>query len=193
MNAVYERTYNYYMSQFDNIDLKSIRQKLGVTVDKDEITIPLFGKPHKVSKDGVADPSGEKPALYICIILCKYLLMCPDVSPKGKEWATFRDLKDSGPLETYFANDIERPIADMFKGRLDHMNKACKALGGYPSDLEVNYDLAIQFDALPKVPVLILYNDADDEFGAKCSLLFDKFAEIYLDPECLAMDIFIRI
>ena len=48
--TVYERTYQYYIAQFDKIDLQSVEQKLGVHVGKNEIIIPLFGKPHKVSK-----------------------------------------------------------------------------------------------------------------------------------------------
>ncbi|CAN2041866.1 hypothetical protein GMMP15_50054 [Candidatus Magnetomoraceae bacterium gMMP-15] len=33
----------------------------------------------------------------------------------------------------------------------------------------------------------MLFNDADDEFEAKCSVLFERRAEKYLDLECLAM------
>jgi hypothetical protein len=33
----------------------------------------------------------------------------------------------------------------------------------------------------------MLYNDTDDEFAAKCSVLFERRAEAYLDAECLAM------
>ena len=37
------------------------------------------------------------------------------------------------------------------------------------------------------IPIIILYNDADEEFSAKCSVLFESRAEKYLDAECLAM------
>jgi hypothetical protein len=60
-------------------------------------------------------------------------------------------------------------------------------LGGYPPDFEIAYDLFMQFDALPRVPVILLFNDADEEFPAQSSLLFERRAEKYLDPECLAM------
>ena len=40
---------------------------------------------------------------------------------------------------------------------------------------------------LPKVPVLLLFNDADDEFPADCKVLFERRAEHYLDMECLAI------
>jgi hypothetical protein len=90
-------------------------------------------------------------------------------------------------LTVYFANDVERAISGYFSGRLNDMEQACKTLGGYPPDIEVTYDLSMQFDALPQVPVILLFNDADDEFPAKSSVLFERRAEDYLDPECLAM------
>ncbi len=187
MNDVYEKTYQYYLSQFDSLDLESLVTKLGVHPDKDGIVVPLFKRPYRVSAKGVTDPSGNRPALYVSIILFKYLYMCPDAPPQQREWASYRDLKDSGPLGTYFANDIERPIAEHFSGKPREMEKVSKKLGGYPADLESAYDLAIQFDALPRLPIVMLFNDADDEFPAACSLLFEACAETYLDPECLAM------
>ena len=186
-NPVFEKTYKDYLAQVAGIDLKQIEQKLGVEVQGNDVTIPLFGKPHKVSETGITDPSGKQPYLDICVILCKYLLLCPEINPKEKEWVCFRDLKDSGPLTTYFANDVERAISGYFSGRLNDMKEACKTLSGYPPHIEVTYDLSMQFDALPKVPVILLFNDADDEFPAKSSVLFERRAERYLDAECLAI------
>ena len=34
---------------------------------------------------------------------------------------------------------------------------------------------------------IVLFNDADDEFPAQCSVLFERRAENYLDAECLAI------
>ena len=186
-NSAYEKTYRHYIAQIAGIDLESIRQKLGLEVKGDEIIIPLFGNPYKVSVNGITGPSGKQPSLDICVICCKYLLMCPDIYPAENEWVSFRGLKDSGPLTVYFANDVERAISEYFVGRPDDMKEACKTLGGYSPDMEVNYDLSMQFNALPKVPVILLFNDADDEFQAKSSVLFERRAEEYLDPECLAM------
>lgn len=186
-DSVFEKTYKDYIAQVAEIDFKSIEQKLRVEVEGNDVTIPLFGRPHKVSGNGIIDPSGNQPSLDICVICCKYLLLCPDVYPTEKEWVSFRDLKDSGPLTTYFANDVARAIAAYFAGRLGDMKETSKILGGYPPDIKANYDLSMQFDALPQVPVMLLFNDADDEFPAKSSVLFERRAEKYLDAECLAM------
>jgi hypothetical protein len=45
----------------------------------------------------------------------------------------------------------------------------------------------MQFTALPQIPVSMLFKDADEEFVARCAVLFERRAENYLDMECLAM------
>lgn len=185
--GVFKKTYENYLTQIEKIDLNSIKQKLNLVVEKNKIIIPLFGKLYTVSGAGISDSSGKQPMLDLCVILCKYILLCPNISSKEKDWVSFRDLKDSGPLTNYFVNDVERAIATYFKSRLGDMKNAGRILKGYSPDIEVSYDLSMQFDALPKVPVVMLFNDADDEFSATCSVLFERRAENYLDPECLAM------
>ncbi len=187
MNDVYEKTYQYYLSQFNSIDRKSLKAKLGVHLNNNDIIVPLFKRPYQVSAEGVTGPDGARPALYISVLLFKYLYMCPDSRPNNRHWASYKDLRDSGPLSTYFANDIERPIAAHFSGKPKELITTGRRLGGYPADLESAYDLALRFDALPQLPLLLLFNDADDEFPSACSLLFEACAEKYLDPECLAM------
>lgn len=96
----------------------------------------------------------------------------------------FQRLRPPGHL---LANDVEGAIVDAFAGRLDELAKAAEFLGGYPPEEEFPYDACYRFDALPKIPMLLLFNDVDDEFPAKCTILFQASAEVYLDGECLGM------
>ena len=185
--TVFEKTYQHYLKQIRQISFESVAHHLGAKIENDGIKIPLFLNEYEITAEGIADPSGKKPGHDICVILSKYILRCPAAPPKEHEWVSFRNFKDSSPLIGYFTNDVERAIGAYFSGRLNDLKKASVALGGYAPDLEVKYDLAIQFDALPKIPVIMLYNDADEEFSAKCSVLFESRAEKYLDAECIAM------
>jgi hypothetical protein len=185
--TVYEKTYRNYLAQLEGLDLTSVGEKLGCKVERNEVLIPLFGKPYKVSKRGIFNPSGKKPDFDQCVILCKHLLLCPNVPPKDHEWVSYPGLKDSGPLTKYFANEVERAIAQYFRARVDRLVEASATLGGSPPAIQASYDFSAQFDALPRVPLVLLYNDADEEFPAKCSVLFENRAEHYLDAECLAM------
>jgi len=186
-SPVFEETLKNYLGQISQIEFKSLEDKLGVEVEKDEVMVPFFGKPYRVSAKGIIDPSGKQPPLEISVVLCKYLLLCPDPNPIVDQWVSYRDFKDSGPLTSYFFNAVEQPIASHFSGRLGEFKESCKVLGGFSPDIKLSYDLFVQFNLLPKVPVLLLYNDVDDEFTSHCSILFERRAEKYLDAECLAI------
>ena len=184
---VYEQTYKDYLNRIAGLDFNYIANTLGVKVDGDDVIIPFFGKPYQVSAQGITDSSGQKPHLAICVILCKYLLMCPMIEPLGGNWMAFKDFKDAAPLVHAFSNTVTRPIAETFSGRVSELEAVGQKIGGYTPNEEFPYDLCIQFDALPKVPLLLLFNDQDEEFPAQCGVLFEKRTEKFLDMECLAM------
>ncbi len=184
---VYEQTYKDYLNRIAGLDFNYIADTLGVKVDGDDVIILFFGKPYQVSAQGITDSSGQKPHLAICVILCKYLLMCPMIEPLGGNWMAFKDFKDAAPLVHAFSNTVTRPIAETFSGRVSELEAAGQKMGGYTPNEEFPYDLCLQFDALPKVPLLLLFNDQDEEFPAQCGVLFEKRTEKFLDMECLAM------
>jgi hypothetical protein len=186
-SSVFEETYNNYLDQIARLDFSKIADKLGAQVVGDEIIIPFFGQPHRVSARGITDPSGNRPPFSVCVILFKYLLLCPDYHPDENDWVSFKDFKDSAPFAGSFINYTEAPLAKYFSERLAELETACKTLTGYPPAAEFPYDLCMQFSALPKIPVLMLFNDADSQFAAQCAVLFERRAEHFLDPECLAM------
>lgn len=186
-NPVFEQTYRNYLEQISLLDLKNIEDTLGMTVHNNEAEILVFGEPHKITINEIIGPSGKRPSFNICIILSKYILLCPGIPPQKKGWVSYRDFKDSGPLLKFYANDVEKPISERFAGNLEKLKEACKTIGGYPPDIKLAYDLCIQFDVLPKIPLLLVFNDADKDFPASCSVLFQNNAEDYLDAECLAM------
>ena len=186
-SQVYEQTYKDYLTRISELDFNFIADRLGVTVDGEDVIIPLFGKPYRVSAKGITDPSGHKPHLSVSVILCKYLLMCPMIEPLGGNWMAYKDFKDAAPLIHAFSNTVTRPIAETFSGRVAELEKAGKKMGGYPPNEEFPYDVSMQFDALPKVPLLLLFNDRDEEFPAQCGVLFEKRTGKFIDMECLAM------
>jgi hypothetical protein len=97
------------------------------------------------------------------------------------------DLKDSGPLTVYFRNNGEKAIAERFSGNTEALKHCMTSLNGYVPDLDVSYDLVMGVDALPKISLVLLFNDVDETFPAECSILFEQTVESYLDAECIAM------
>ena len=186
-SSVFDETYNNYLAQIAELDFKKIADQLGAEMAGDELIIPFFGKSHRISPAGITEPSGSRPNFSVCVILFKYLLLCPDHDPVENEWLSFKDFKDSAPFSGAFVNYTEAPLAKYFSGHLKDLEAACRGIHGHPPAATFSYDLCMQFKALPKIPVLLLFNDADDEFAAQCMVLFERRAENYLDMECLAM------
>ena len=185
--SVFNETYQNYLNRIEKIDLHKRSEQLGGRIEKDEMVVPFFGKSYRISSRGIADPFGKQPLMGICVVLCKYLLLCPEVPSLDKEWVSFRDFQNTAPLIHSFVNHTERPIARNFSNRLEDLSVACEKLGGQNAGLDLNYQLIMKLYPLPKVPVLLLFDDADEEFPAQCKVLFERRAEHYLDPECLAI------
>lgn len=185
--SVFEKTYRDYLHRIGQIDLQAVAGPLGIEAEKGLVFIRLFSKEYRVSGEGILDSGGQRPDLDVCVVLSRYLLMCPGETPEGEKWFSFRDFKDTGPLTVYFKNEVERAVERIFSGDLPHLKEASRALGGKKTGIEAAYDLAVRFDALPRVPLLLIFNDGDEEFPSKCSVLFKETAESYLDGECLAI------
>lgn len=186
-NEAFEETYQYYLSRIRGLSLESLSGRLGAAFKGSHLEIPMLHRKYYVSHDEIVDAYGNRPYLDICVILSRYILMCPSGAPAENGWTNFRDLRDTAPLVGSFAKDVEQAIGRSFSRNVEGLKHAGAALGGYPPDLDVRYDISLCFDALPKVPVLLLFNDEDGEFPAKTLVLFDRSADRYLDAECIAM------
>lgn len=190
-SLVFEKHYRDYIERLEYLDFDAIAWKLGGRVHKTSqgkaLELTFLGRSYEISPQGIRNRAGEKPGYDICIILCRHLLMCPQILPQNHSWVNFRDLKDSGPLTVYFRNNVEMAIAQRFTKKLPELQHSLAALKGYAPDLNARYDLAVQVDALPKIPLLVLFNDADEGFPPECSILFEGHVETFLDAECIAM------
>lgn len=185
--SVFKETYQNYLDQIGELDLDSRAEKLGGRVENNEMVISFFGQPYRISIRGIKDPTGKQPPMGICVVLCKYLILCPDIPSLDREWVSFRDFKNTAPLVHSFVNHTEQPIARDFSDRLEELAAACKNLGGKDPGMGLSYELIMKLYPLPKVPVLLLFDGEDEEFPAQCKVLFERRAEHYLDPECLAI------
>lgn len=185
---IFEETVRDYLAQVAQIDLAGIAETLAITVERGEALIPFLGKTYRVSSSGVFDDSGLEPIHAIRIALCRYLLLAPPASPRqGEDWVSYKDFRDAAPFVSGFVNNSERAIARTFSGRLEPLREAAGRLGAVPPALELSYQFTAQIQALPQIPLLLLFNDEDEDFPAQCTLLFQRRAEKFLDMECLAI------
>jgi hypothetical protein len=189
-NPIFEINYRDYLQQVKDVDLSPCAAVLDITVDAEKKTadIPFFDTTYRVSPFGVVNERGKRPDYGICVILLKYLLMCPQWVPAPKDWVTYRDFMDSGQTQDAGLSDYAtRTISKRYAGNLGRLTAAAGVIGGIPPETEYPYDLSTVFTALPRLPILFLFNDADEQFPAQASILYERRAEYFLDAECRVM------
>lgn len=132
-----------------------------------------------VYKDGLRlDTTGS-------ILVVRYALQAGTEETKGV-WLPYRDLKDGTQFASFIKTHLEDKIARLFSGRQEVLRKRMAAIGARPQEGDTSADLAVVVAPLPKVPVLCLFWDRDEEFSASFQFLFDASAPSYLDLESLA-------
>lgn len=186
---IFEKNYAEYCKRLNQTNLVNKNEILGVSFYNRQLCIPFFDITYLVSQDGIIDEEGNRPDYVSFVILSQYVLLCPEVTHQSQEYVAFRDFKKASHFTNvmYLHSDTELPIINQFAGQKDKLLENSLLLGGRQSAEHSSYDVACSFQALPKISLLLLFNDRDEDFPAECSVLFQKHAEHYLDPESLAM------
>lgn len=185
---VFARIIEDYLNQVRNISEKEkTAASLAITATAKGYTIPFFYRDFSIADDGITAPDDSQPQHAVSVILCKYLLLCPSVPSSDHSLVTFKDFRNAAPFVGGFRSNAEQVISTSFTNGLSALEQRCVKLGGTRFATEVSCQLAYRFQALPKVPVFLLFNDADEEFPAQSTVLFQRNAASYLDMECLAM------
>ena len=152
--AVFGTTYQNYLGELADIDFLSRAERLGAEVAGEALVIPLYGTPYTISRDGVLNSRGAQANFAISVVLCCYILQCPETVPLAGDWMTYREFRNAGPLVGYFTANTQKIIETAFAGNPAGLVNACQHLGGQPFDDGSSYDISLTFDFLPRSPVL---------------------------------------
>lgn len=184
---IYSITSRKYLDAIMGMSWDRIRKVHCLETSDISITIPFFNRIVQISDKGFIDDTGKDVSFDVAVVLSKYLLMCPNTLYPDTTWVSFKDFRDSGPLTVFFEDHVEGKIKQAFSDFPETLKESCLALGGFTPQHQLSYDLVMAFNALPHIPVFLLFNQADEDFSSSCSLLFEARAERFLDPESLAI------
>ena len=121
--------------------------------------------------DGARWEKVDDPLLELVSVL--YLVNVNDVYPLGRDIVGPQDLKEGhffqGPHELKIA-----PLVERYGRDLDGFRQATEKLGGEPLDMA---DAAVRLKPFPRVHLYYPLWEADDEFPARMSVLFERSIE----------------
>jgi len=149
------------------------------------LTFSFFGKTLQVYKDEVLYPPGVEANPWDAILLYNY------IASRGKSkltgtWIPYKSLPNSVSKAKTLAR-LEKEVAEHFAGQVSELRDRAAALGAQPAQAAENADFQGVFWPLPRVPVLLLFWDAEPEedFQALAHFLFDSTVGDFLDLESL--------
>ncbi len=182
---VYEAVYQGLVERLAQAGLAQAAADLGLAWRDGQALVPLLGRDYLVGPLGVRAADGGEAAFTHRIVLAYYLLHGGRGEPAGR-FVPYRELPGGADFARSMAQAVEGRLAAFFAGRLPVLRGAATALGGGETQAEVKADAALVFQALPKMPLLITFFDADEDFPAEAKLFYDLLALNFLDLECLA-------
>jgi hypothetical protein len=169
------------------LDFAALAQGLGATYGEEAgrpyLSLTYFGHRLLVFKDELRYPPGAHADPWDAILLYNYIAF-QGKEPVAGRWIAYNSLPNSVSKAKTLAR-LEKKLADHFAGRATLLKERAAQLGGEPVAVGEDADLQAAFLPLPKVPLLLLFWDAEAEegFAPQAHLLFDASVTAYLDLE----------
>jgi len=154
--------------------------------DREVLALAFFGAPVVVTlpEFEVRDPVTGVGAPVPVQAVMAYYFHASDGTPLSNRWVSFGDLPGGRFYNQAFQGYTGPEVVKRYGNNLEGLRHAAAGAGGSP----LSYgDLGFAFQALPRVPLAIVYHLGDDEFPATCNVLFDGATGHYLPIDVSAI------
>ncbi len=182
----YEKVYQELLQRLARHDLAGAAQALGLEMAGTAVRVPCLGRDYLVGGGEIRAADGSAAPLTHRVVLAYYLMHGGRGEP-AQRFVPYRELPGGQDFARSLSGMVEDRLARFFSGKLPLLETAVAARGGRPWQVESSVDGAWLFPALPRVPLLLTFYDADEEFPAEAKLFYDLTAPNFLDLECLAV------
>ena len=118
------------------------------------------------------------------LALLLYYFQTADGIPVESTWISFSELPEGKFYNQAFLSYTGKELANIFSNDLPAFRRAAGSLGGTPERLG---HAAFRFQALPRVPLLVVYWLGDEDLSSSAQVLFDRSASHYLPTDAYAI------
>lgn len=184
MEGGYDSIYQGLIGKLSECDFEESANRLGLEHVTGGIQVCFLKREYRITLEGVEPLDGQPVNVNNRSVLLYYLLSKGQGDPENS-YIPFESIPQmSGgvqaqsrlmntPLERYFGNDHAR------------FSETATKLGG--CEVESYFGKHTwKFDVLPKIPLKLVFYEADDDFPVSIQIMLDKTAVQFLEFECLA-------
>ncbi len=184
MQGGYDSIYLGLITKLSECDFHESSERLGLEYVDGAVQVSFLKREYRITIDGVEPLDGQPVNVNNGSVLLYYLLSKGQGDPENS-YIPFASIPRmiSGlpvqsrlmntPLERYFGNDYVK------------FSEVAVKLGGIEEEPQVGKHLW-RFGVLPKIPLKIVFYEADDDFPVDIQIMLDKTALQFLEFECLA-------
>jgi len=183
----YDHIYAQLLPDLAKCDIVAHAKRLGLTPEDDgSVSADFLGRTYKITNQAADVSDGGDPVhINNRSLLIHYILSDGGIEPKN----SFVPLSRlTGTIDGKFDRSDTFSCATLLRetgGKYDVFAAAAEELGGTFIEKSLG-GYCWQFDVFPKMPIRLIFFEADEEFPAELKIQFDETAPYYMDFECLA-------
>jgi hypothetical protein len=174
--------------EISNVDFEEVAPQLAGEVCGEHLVLRCLGKRFELDQQGNLHSECHVNS-WVHLPILSYTVRGQGRDLTG-EWVAFSELKNATDWVRFFSHRCEKGMQsiaekdpDLFFDALDILaSERAEAKAG---EAFATADYAVVVRPRPKVAMLVAYWNAEDEFDAKLSLLFDRSAEVNLGAESI--------
>ena len=174
-----------------SMKMEDLPGRIGGTLKEHEgvkvLELPYFAGTVLVKEEGVFAKDGSPLNRWEQVFIYNHMAQGGSAIPNGV-WKGLEQIPNTVSKIKSMKAHVEEPLIERFRGRSKELLKAALPLGGRNVDHEhPSADVAILFRPLPRIPLLLLFWDEeeDEAFEAGVKLLFDETITEHLDIESI--------
>jgi hypothetical protein len=166
-----------------SLDFIEVADQLGARVENGRLVVFCLGKDFVVNPDGTMESQCHVNP-WVEAMLFTYCTSGGKGEPSGR-WVSFGELgSGAAAVAAYFERRVEQPLKYVADEHYEIFWDLLDIFDGKPVE-GFSADHAWMLYPLPKVPFLILYTRAEDEFESRLRVLLDGRTAEYLRPEAI--------
>ena len=174
-----------------SMDLADLPGRIGGTLTKRAgevvLELPYFEGVISIGRNGIRHLDGSDLGRWEQVFVLNHMAQGGSRQPTGR-WKALQEFPNTVSKIKSMRAHVEAPLCERFTGHRAQLLDRAKTIGGLDLTGETaSADLAIRFQLLPRVPVMLLFWDADSESGfeAEVKLSFDETIVEHLDIESI--------
>lgn len=184
----YEGIYQWVVEGLAGFDLVGNAPHLGLEANDDgSVRVNFLNREYLVKADGAYAADGKPAGINHRSVVAHYA-MSPGRGEPSLEFVSLS--KKSGTVSAsqsaFQRESVSNPLRRKFETDQPALEAAVARIGGQTAGRDESGGLAWVFFPFPKLPLKLVYHEADEEFEAEFRLLYDSRCTDFMEFEAVA-------